>query len=149
MVYVWEKAIKEFHVTLAVKDHHRYVVAVFGRADNPAQVLRNDVAQQCRLTRSGHPQHNSLHHSTTIRQQPWLAVYVVAQHNGILLPGFLCCVLVSVGTHNQQWMGPLPFSAQACCQKQIWCGIESRRSDEEIAGHLGDLPAREVVSLAR
>ncbi len=50
MVYVWEKTVKEFHVTLAVKDHHRYVMAVFGRSDNSAQVLRNDVAQQRRFS---------------------------------------------------------------------------------------------------
>src|SRR6266404_2984797 len=111
MVYVWEKTVKEFHVTLAVKDHHRYVMAVFQRSDNSAQILRNDVAQQGRLSRSGHPQHNSLHHPDTIGPQPWLAMYVVAQHNGILRPGFLCCALVSVGTHSQRWMGPLPLSS--------------------------------------
>jgi hypothetical protein len=44
MVYVWEKTVKEFHVTLSVKDHHRYVMAVFQRSDNSAQILRNDVA---------------------------------------------------------------------------------------------------------
>src|SRR6266853_820522 len=149
MVYVWEKAVKEFHVTLAVEDHHRYVVAVFARSDNPAQVLRNDVAQQGRLSRSGHPQHNSLHHPDTIGPHPWLAMYVVAQHNGILCPGFSYCAIVSVGTHNQRWMGPPPLSAHACCQKQICCGIESGHSDEEIAGQLCDLPAREMVSLSR
>ena len=48
-MYVREKAVKEVEVTLAVKDHHRYVVTVFGRSDTPAQVLRNDVPQKCRL----------------------------------------------------------------------------------------------------
>src|ERR1700740_1048666 len=61
MMYVREEAVEELHVTLPVKDHHRYAAAVFGRADNSAQVLRNDVAQQGRLSRPGHAQYNSLH----------------------------------------------------------------------------------------
>ena len=79
---VGEKAIKEFHVALAVEDHHRDVVTVFGRPDDPAQVLRNDVAQQRRLSRSGHSQHDSLHHPNAVGPKPRSSVHVVAEDYG-------------------------------------------------------------------
>src|SRR5467141_73984 len=44
MMDVREDAVKELHVTFTVKDHHRYVVAVFGRPNNSAQILSNDVS---------------------------------------------------------------------------------------------------------
>src|SRR5579872_7475857 len=99
---------------------------VTGRADLPIEILRNDVGQECRFSRSGHSQDNALHHSNLVRPQPRLAVYVVTEHHGSLPPCFARDALISPGMYDHWWMRPLPLPARACRHEQIARGIESR-----------------------
>jgi len=49
-VDVREEAVEELHVGFAIENNHRNAVLILRRTDDAKQVLRNDVAQQRRLS---------------------------------------------------------------------------------------------------
>jgi len=69
---------KELLVSLAVEDHHRNPVRVFGGPNHAEQVLRDDVLEEGGLARTGCAEHDRLHHARRIGPEPGLSVDVIA-----------------------------------------------------------------------
>src|SRR5437870_149728 len=87
-VDVWQKAMEEFQIALAVEYHHWDLVAVATRPDAASEILRDDVAQQRSLAGNSLPENDSLHDADSVRPQPWFGDSIVAQDNGVPGPGF-------------------------------------------------------------
>src|SRR5271166_2005295 len=101
-----QKVVEELKIPFAVKDHHRQPVWILWGADHAGHVLRNDVLQKRGLAGAGHAQHDALHDADSVRPIPRLAVDVVAENDGVLLPGFGSKLFVPFAGNNHRWMGP-------------------------------------------
>src|SRR6516225_2132748 len=93
-VHVRQKIVEELKIALAIEDHHRQPVWLFPCADNSRHVLRNDVLQKRGLAGPSHAQDDALHNAHSVRPIPRLAMYVVAEDEGVLLPGIGSKLLV-------------------------------------------------------
>ena len=93
-VNVRQQLFEEFEVSLAVEDDHRDVVTILRWPNETRNILGDDVFEQSGLPRSGHAEHNALHHAHFIRPKPGRFVHVVAEQHGILVPGGFDCTLI-------------------------------------------------------
>src|SRR5208283_3930526 len=146
-VDVRQKVVKEFEIPFAIKDHHRQPMWILRSADHAGHVLRNDVLQKRGLAGPGHAQHNALHDADSVRPVPRLAVDVVAEDDGVLLPGIDRELLVPLAGDNHRWMGPRLLPPGARGGNQYGGAGDGQAAESEVAGHLGNLAVRQVVTL--
>src|SRR5947208_1212601 len=87
-VDVWQKAMEEFQIALAIKYHHRDLLAIGARADAASEILRDDVAQWRSLSGTSLAENDSLHDADSVRPQPRFGDRIVPQDNGVPGPSF-------------------------------------------------------------
>src|SRR5271166_327396 len=145
-VHVRKKVVKEFEIAFAIKDHHWQPVWIFRCSDDAGHVLRNDVLQKRGLAGTGHAEHNALHDAHSVRPVPRLAMDVVAEDHGILLPGFGRRLFVPFAD-NHRWMGPMLLPAGARGGNQYGGAGDGQAAESQVACHLGYLAVRPVVTL--
>ena len=93
-VNVRQQLLEEFEVAFAIEDDDRDMVAILGWANQPRNILGDDVLEQGGLPRSRHSEDDALHHAHFVRPQPGLFVHVIPEQHGILVPGGFDCPLV-------------------------------------------------------
>src|SRR5258708_40305702 len=116
---------------------------VIGRPNDSIEVLRNDVGQECRFSRSGHSQYNSLHHSNLVGPEPRLPMDVVAEDNRVLAPSLARNPFVFFGRHSKRRMRPLLFAARSRRPQAVYGATDGSQSDYEIPPKFQKLPVRE------
>ena len=137
-----QQLLKEFEVAFAVEDDDGDVMTILGWTDEASNVLSDDVLEQRGLARSGHAEHDALHHAHFVWPQPWLFVHVVSKQHGTLVPGGFDCALVPARRHNKR--RTLPARALSGELPQNWHRNRGG-DDEQVQGGFHELFFANVI----